>query len=534
MTLNLIKTSIFSILIFIRFGYQIPVVLLDDSVKYFIPLNYINTKYTLPYIFEGLNFSLFNEAISAFFQTIFSGGLSELIIFQKILGLISTVIFYLILKENFKIDENISLIFSTIFSLNPFMLYIEQAVMPESYFIFFTLIATYLFNLLLLQRDTRKFIILICLFGLTLSLISTIKETANYWNILTITLIALLSFMKFKETKKKEYLLSVILLIISSQVFNLPSRIYHLQKYSQPVDSLYSTKGVVLYSISQDMLKNKPSHDLEWLQDLILLLEKQNLERFRLQSPVINDQDKELAYSSAISRINSVGREGKLINPITRKQYNSKEWADLCIKFTINKAINNPILFIKRIFSVSFPNLFFNENYTLQFTRKSSRPLLDKEVMQFINQPFSFKNPLDPELNSSTLINYQEINNILMLPSSKRPILFMSDRSSNTAYKLDTKSFSLLLQEYCRNFGYGKIFFIPFLILSIIFLFKEPWDIKKLATLFPLISTMFFIVFPLLVSMCEARYRLQFEHFMLITIAVLYQHYKNHFSSRQK
>ena len=66
------------------------------------------------------------------------------------------------------------------------------------------------------------------------------------------------------------------------------------------------------------------------------------------------------------------------------------------------------------------------------------------------------------------------------------------------------------------------------------FLLKEPWDIKKTETLFPLVSTLFFIVFPLLVSMCEARYRLQFEHFMLITIAVLYQHYKNHFSSKQK
>lgn len=536
MSLNFFKSLALLFLTFVRFSSKVPVIIIDDSVKYFLPLKFVNNQYTIPYVLEGLNFSLFNKAISAFFQSIFAGGLTELIVFQKLLGLASTVLVYLILNKQYKVNERLALIAAFVFSLNPFMLYIEQSVMPETYFIFFSLVAVYLFNLILSEDNNKKQMLLIFAFGSTISLISTIKETANYWNLCIIIALAIFLIAKQYKNQLTNLTLTLLILITSSQIFTLPSRIYHLQKFDKASVSLFSTKGVILYSLSQEMLQKPAPKGLDYIQRVILQVRNQNLQRFQAESKELNEHDRELAYTAAISKVNTIGREGKLLNPKTQKAFSSHEWSDLCIEFAIKKSLQSPFLFAKRILTVSFPNLFFNENYTLQYTRKSLRPALDLEVMQFAKAPFSFKSQIDPALKDAKIIDASEINKILSTARLSRPILIMTNRSGNTAYKLSSNSISLKLQEILKDFAYGKILLILFTFLLGFFLIKEKnlFSTDKLKILFPTLSSLFFILFPLMIAICEARYRLQFEHFMLISTVVLWQYYSNHLSKVKK
>ncbi len=517
------------ILILVRFSYDIPVVFLDDSVKYFVPQKYLNSPYTLPYIFEGLNFSLFNKMISAFFQSIFDGSLKELIAFQKALGILSTIIFYFTLKDRFKVSEEITSVASILFSLNPFMLYIEQAIMPESYFIFFSILSIYFLTKLLDANDNFKTKLYSLTFGLCLSVLCIIKETAFYWSVLVIIVLCVIFIRRYLNDQNYNHLALVLILIISSQAFSLPSRVYHLSKYDKPVISLASTKGVILYTISLEMLEKPCSKNFQMIQVLLKEIRKANLKKFKALSNKLNEEDMELAYSGAISQLNVAGREGRLINPVTKKNISSHKWAELCMGYAIEKALQSPDLFLKRIIKISFPNLFFNKNYTLQYTRKSSRPGLNLEVMQFI--PHTFLR-FEPVLGKAKQIQAQQIDQILSTDEKIRPLVFMFSRGTDKAFSLEIKSFSLWWQETAKDFGYAKILLPIFLILAITFFIKEGFKAKHLGLIFCIASSLYFMIFPLLISMCEARYRLQFEHFLLISIAVLLQYCKTHLWSK--
>jgi hypothetical protein len=528
-----IKISLLVFLIFIRFEAGLPVILLDDSVKYFVPLELLgNTNYLMTYIFEGLNFSLFNEVISAFFESVFSGSLSEMIFFQKILGIASTIIFYLILKNAFKLSELIATTASFLFGISPFMIYIEQTVMPESYFIFFSLIAIWFAVKFFQTEDFKAKLINLALFMSTISLTCIIKETAVYWMLSSVLALIIYFVMNYKKYSSKELAILILVLVSCSQIFLLPSKIYHFNKYGKAVDSLVSTKGVVLYTISPEMLNKPASKKYQFIQNLILQIQNQSLSKFKSTKSKLDSYDIELAYSGAISKLNVIGREGKLRNPQTGRNISSIQWADMCIAFMIEKSLQSPILFLKRVFSISFPNLFLNENLTHQFSRKSFRQGLDREVMQFIKFPHSLKTRLDPALKESKLVQAQALNQIMSMSRIDRPFVIMQDRQSSAAFVLNKKPLSIQLQEIFKDFGYAKILLPIFLVLSLLYFVNEGF--KDLSISFLILSSYYFMVFPLLISMCEARYRLQFEHMMLISVVVLIQYCKNRFFAKEK
>ena len=514
-----IKYLLLLIIAFIRFSYEIPVIFLDDSVKYFTSLQILDTKYALPLVFDGLNFSLFNEAISLFFQKLFDGSLSELIIFQKLLGILSTIIFYFILVKFFKVKDLYAAVAAFIFGINPFMLYIEQCIMPEAFFIVLALLSVVSFAYFF--HSEKKMTSLICL-GLILSLMCLVKETVYYWSLLIIGFFIVINSIKFFKTKDSQVIFQVLALIISFQVFSLPSRIYNLNKYGQASVHVTSTKGVILYSISPEMLEKPCDPKYNFMQKTILSLRDQNLARFKENNQKLSSADLEFAYSDAISKLNVAGRAGKLVDPRTGQAMSSLKWADYCMQYSISKFISYPGLFIKRIFEVSLPNLFLNENYTLNFRRKSQRPGLDTEIMQFVFQPYSKKSKFDPALKKATPISPEAVKAFLAqkkLPNNE--YLFMYSRNSGNAFKLKVDSISLILQDPFKDFAYGKVLFPVFLLLLIWYLFKVKITKEDSVFLFCIFSTLFFIVFPLLITMCEARYRLQFEPFMLLALSLL-------------
>jgi len=121
------------IAVFTRFSYPIPVAFHPDSVKYFVPLQIIYEK-NFSWVLDVINFSLITRIINYFVQSFSNGATANIIIYQKILGTISTILFFFVAK---KISSNKTAVFisTLIFSLNPLMLFFEQVIMPEALFI---------------------------------------------------------------------------------------------------------------------------------------------------------------------------------------------------------------------------------------------------------------------------------------------------------------------------------------------------------------------------------------------------------------
>jgi hypothetical protein len=173
----------------------------------------------------------------------------------------------------------------------------------------------------------------------------------------------------------------------------------------------YSTKGAILYIVTEEMLRENPSKKHIALSKLIIEVTDQIRSKYQ-QNTKISAYDYQGAFYNAISRINVQGREGNLI--FGTKHLNSKEWASLCFDFTIQTSLQNPIKSLKRVIEVSIPNFFFSKNYTFNHIRKSQRPGLDLEPLQFTFLPFSLKDTIDPKIKKDQIIaGVSSVNNFL-------------------------------------------------------------------------------------------------------------------------
>jgi len=103
---------------FVKFSSPCPVVWMQDSVKYHVPLNVI-IQQNWSWITDTLNPSLITRIIYFVIQSLDYGSPEKIILFQKLLNILSTILFYLICLKLSKNKKNISLIAVTIFSFNP-------------------------------------------------------------------------------------------------------------------------------------------------------------------------------------------------------------------------------------------------------------------------------------------------------------------------------------------------------------------------------------------------------------------------------
>ncbi len=524
--LILIATLILSV---IRFTSGVPILLLADSPKYTVPDPVIQ-NHNLNAIWISVNFSLFERVLNYFIQIANNNDLTLSIVLNKVSVILATLLFYLIVYRCTN-RKYLSLVLSLVFSLNPALLYIEQVIMPEAFYIFFVLIIVALIQEIFIIKDINlsKTLILSGITGLVAGIASLTKQTADNW-ILAITLVLLfVGIYELYKSKRKKYVLIAVSIILfcTSLIPKLPVYWENYKNFGQLDMSLNRTidsaRGVLLWSLTEEMVYDNPPTSYPWLTQMIIQVAEDIKTNF-----VINDKNSNSSpFYMAISRINVLGREGQLPNPQTGARISITEWGDICSKYWFDLSFYQPTKLLKRIFQTSFVNMFFKEDLGLFIFENSMRPQVNFQTIQYTKIPFSFKEQFDPKLfgyrpelisiPSTEVSKVHSFNSYFKLNSNSNDYFIMVNQELPYAFRIPVTSFSVWWQKLWTWFPWIYLIGPIFVAALITYLFKRRF---KLFDLFILGSCAYYTLLPLLFSLAEARYRLQFIHFMLIFIAI--------------
>lgn len=506
----------------VRFAYPLPVCFHPDSVKYIVPLDIIRDQ-NFTWILETLNFSLVTRILNYFLQSMNNGDPSSIIVVQKIFGIISTILFFLIAKEITKNNLLWIWIGTLFFSFNPMMLFFEQIIMPESLFLLESLLLIFL----LIKIFVKPSWIYLSIIALDLVLMLYTKETASvylwcFW--LFAFVFSLYScFIQKTFSNIKIFVFAIVLYF----GFQMPLIIYDSIKAYKIERSNPSTKGVILWFLTEEMLIENPSQDNQWLTYTILALYNQ----YKVQYKIPPQSKSRLAFEAAISRINVAIREGHLINPYTGLLVDRDYWNKMIPRYYLDTLIRNP----QRTWESFVYNanlLLFKNNFYFSPYRNSNRPGTKYESVINTQVPFSLNLMVDPLLKNSQIIKASQMDeNFIYTDSSHNQIIqgfvpFMLNRDSNQVFLYPEKGPSLFLQKTLRDFPFMRLVFPLFLSALIFFLVRlDKWIKQKdfLIVVFILCSALLFFLLPIMIH-GESRYQLQFMHFMLLFIlAVFYR-----------
>ncbi len=512
----------------LRFSSNVPTLFVADSPKYFVPLQIINER-NFGWLLSSINFGLFNRIINYFIQINHTGDVSEVIILHKLCGVASTILIYWILCQA-NSNRILALIASIIFSLNPALLYMEQVVMPEAFHVFFLLLTIKLIQEIFYNSNPVFFWIYAASAGFSAGLSSLTKPISDLW-ILSITIVIGLYGLYFLLKKKiSKFILAAIVFYSCSYVVKWPICCFN---YSQSKifdvstnEAARSGAGVLLWALTEDMIYSRTQTRHPWLTDIFI----NTTDKFK-QEFAINDTNSVTSpFYLAISRISVAGREGRIIHPYTQAAIPPNEWSKICTEYFLDLSLGQPIKTLKRIFRVSMVNMFAKEDLGLFVYESSIRPNVGFNPIQFTLVPFSLTSNLDPKLaHSEAQVIHIEKNQLSkahsffsyfkMDPSDKYLVMVNMDTPYGFWHKVEGLS-----PWWQRLFAFTPWIWVilpVFLIALIVYLLNlyktHQFDIFELIVL---ISALYFAFFPILITMCEPRYRLQFIHFMLLFIAL--------------
>jgi hypothetical protein len=513
----------------IRFTSAVPILFLADSPKYTLP-DVIIKNNDLNSIWISINFSLFERVINYFIQTANDNDISFSIVLNKLAIVIATLLFYLIVYRSTN-RKYLALALSLIFSLNPALLYIEQVIMPEAFYILFVLIIVSLMQEILIVKDLnlQRSLILSAFAGLIAGVAALTKQTADNW-ILSISLVLLIVgiYQLYKSNRKKYVLIAISsIFFCTSLIPKLPIYWENYRNFGQLDLSLNRTidsaRGVLLWSLTEEMVYANPPTSYPWLTQAIIQVTENIKANF-----VINDKNSNSSpFYMAISRINVIGREGRLTHPQTGNLISIAEWSDICSKYWFDVSFYQPDKLLKRVFQVSFVNMFVKEDLGLFILENSMRPEVHFQSIQYTEVPFSFKDQFDPKLfgyraeiisiPSSEVSKVHSFNSYFKLNSNPNSYFVMVNQDLPYAFRIPVASFSVWWQKLWTWFPWIYIIGPIFLVALVVYVCKRQF---RLFDLFILGSCAYYTLLPLLFSLAEARYRLQFIHFMLIFIAI--------------
>ena len=527
-----IVIGLFVFLVYIRFAYPLPVMYADDSVKYSIPLQVIQANF-FNYILETPHFSFLAKYLAYFVQKANAGDISFVIVIQKISSVLASLIVFLL---SFEISKQrwLALILALVYGMNPQLLFIEQLIMPESYFLFFGILASYLFYQLIKIDEVKRYSILAFFFSISMVLAELSKESGGIWSKAILLTLFVIAIMTWKKTKK----FCIVFLISITTVFliKLPLCYYNYNKHKQfTVNRFDTSSGVLLWTLTEDFLRkgNLPNKH-QWLSQALLALTNKNRKEFNLGP----DAKDERSFFNAISTLNSAGRIGQLRNPITNKQLSSKEWGQICKEYWFEINFRNLGMALKRVFSYSGRRVLLESNSNLHFFRSSAHPNVYIEAIPFTRSPFSLKSEFDSRLKNFRMVKINKLKESdfeVFHPDHKNsPIksnfVLMKDRGSEIGFLIPQKGLSLFLQSYLKYFPFA-FFIIPFFIFALFKFIKDnsigeffrKTSSKYLFEFYLLGSIAVYFFLPILFSSGEPRYRLQFLSFMIIFIAYAFK-----------
>lgn len=512
----------------LRFSSNVPTLFVADSPKYFVPLQIIY-EHNFGWLLSSINFSLLDRIINYLVQINHAGNVSSVITLHKLCGVASTLLIYWII---YKANPNykVALVAAIIFSLNPGLLYIEQIVMPESFYVFFLLLTLKLIQEIFTNSTSTTVLIYTVAAGLVAGLSSITKQTSDLWIYMLCFTFFIYGLINFLKNKNLQFILVALIFYLSSYAVKLPFLIRNLNTHGvwavTPNESTALGGGPLLWSLTEPMVYSRVATTYPWLTELII----NTTEEFKKQF-VVNDTGSVTSpFYLAISRISVAGREGKLINPHTSAPFSPGEWAKVYTKYFLELSISQPLQTLQRILRVSMVNMFAKEDLGLFLYENSIRPNVGFNPIQFTMVPFSLTNNVDPKLaHSEAQVIHIERNQLSkahsffsyfkMDPSDKYLVMVNMDTPYGFWYKIEGLS-----PWWQRLFAFTPWIWIIFPAFLIAFI-TYSWNLYKtrqfdIFELIVLISALYFAFFPVLITMCEPRYRLQFVHFMLMFIAI--------------
>jgi len=508
---------------FVKFSITSPVVWMQDSVKYHVPLDVIIKK-NWCWITDTLNPSFITRVIYFVIQSFDNGSPEKIILFQKFLNILSTILFYLICLQLSKNKKNIALLATVIFSFDPLALFMEQTLMAETIFVFFSILSFLLFILVVESNSTKYTIV----FALVLGIFSMIKDSSGlYLNLIYVFLLICALIWKNIISMK-----NLFLLILITQLLVLPLKFYNLKKFGIFANNRYQGTGAVLWFLTEEMLRSNPPQNNIWLTQYLL----STTEKFKSSFKIQNAKSSRQAFFAAVISINSPGRVGALAHPETQKLLSSKEWNSIAVKYWLETIIRNPQLSIKSLWVSVNEYLFTNNLYFKSDVLYSLKPELNREFSFFTLVPFSLKNQFDPNLKNYQIIKplfISETGNIFsdanLTTEFKNSYALMINTNTNYAFIIPEKGLSLQIQKTLYPFPLSKTVLPLFFIALLLFLLKHhsQYTLKELLIAWFLISSsIFFLILPILIH-GEPRYQIQFTHLMIFFIVFVLSRYKD-------
>lgn len=518
--------AILLISVIIRFPHDLPVIWVDDSVKYFIPLGIIET-HNFTWILESINFSTLTRVLNYFVQIISQGSPEGIIIYQKLAIVIATLVFYFTCLELTNGARRLSFVVSLIFTINPLMLFFEQVIMPDSIFILVAMVFSYFMVRTFKTFEQKP----AWLAGFCLGLLMLTKDSGTLLANCVFVALLLVSLVQILSKKSYKMFVCAGVIFLSANLVLLPSKIYLWSKFGEfKVSRKTKNVGAILWFITEDMLRENPPRIYPWLTNTIIQL----TQYYKNVYGVNPQQYHRLAFETAISNICVAGRENQLTNPNTGMVMSSEEWGKIVLEYYLANLLGNPqksLIAIRDNANI----LLFKENYYFWPYKKSTRANSEYEAVQFTQVPFSLVHQIDPKLQNKPVIDsalitetkvYQDIDRTLPY---RDVIPVMVNRDLNRAFLIPEAGIGIWIQKTLKFFPFMR-FLIPIFLLSLfVFCFnRNNWRnfSDSVSGLFFLGSTLLFLLVPLLVH-GEARYQLQFTHFMLLFIAYVISRVKS-------
>ncbi len=502
---------------FTRFSYSIPVAFHPDSTKYYVPLQIIYER-NFSWVLDTINYSLLTRIINYFVQSLSNGATANIILYQKILGIISTILFFFIAK---KISSNKKAVFisTLIFSLNPLMLFFEQLIMPEALFICESCAISLVLLYFIESPNIKKAILLGSLLGLKI----LTKETGTFFATAVIVSLIIYFFINYKNFEKK--IISCLFIGFSVFLIISPIMFYNYKKYNHFTLNHYQSGCASLWFLTEDMLTENPSPKHTWITQYILDTYKAYKQIYHI--PIL--QKNQEAFEASISNCCVSLRENRFQNLYPQLGIKYTDLNHIVFEYYLNTIINNP----KKAFFTfinNLKNLFFGKNLYFNHLRQSQRPGANYESSFFTLIPYAINLSIDPLLKNALVVDssYIDENQIYTDPSHKQVLKgyfpLMVNMDTNKIILYPEKGFSLLLQKTFAKSPWMRIIISIFIISLIYFLLTLKTQFQKQGFLFSCYligSSLLLFMLPSLFVHGETRYQLQFTHFMIWFILVV-------------
>lgn len=537
----------------IRFnGLDLPALMDADSVKYAIPLQIIKLQ-RFEWLFDhGINFSPLYRSISYFLQTWTNGSVDIWVPIQKILGIIESVLVYLMAIDlmSFKAKQSKSatadyeetepnhkwaFIVALLFALNPLALFWEHFIMAESLFIFFMICSAFfilkLSDAIVLTRSSgalvsKSLLIYSSLLGLSIAMVNISKDI-TIWKMTIIGVLLIFAIKEFVQENKLRILIAAGIISLGTLVGELPLRLSNQKHFGvfsvQPVPIM----GGTLWNTNEAMI-NRSNAEPKWIVESLKLY----TQYFKQRDGKPLDQLDRVSFQNAITTITVMGRQGNFVRPDIRRKLTPKQFSDAAAKFLVSISLEQPGETFTRM-KKCFYYMFLQPNFTFKTYVPASRKDANfAPLTSFLRIPSSLDTPIPSQVKDLPLVDIANLTEKHWYKDEshteeyQNAFPLMLDRESNKAFMYNKPNLLVSWMDMLRYIPYGYFVLPIFLLAIIVFFASRQFLLFDLKQYFLLGHSIFFVLLITATSIGTSRYSLYVIPTMLLFILSSFVQYK--------